>query len=242
MTENNTLPSNLELWKKSTNWTPSKQQQKLWQELYLEILATNKYLNLTRITTPEEFWEKNLWDSLAPILDYDLTDKKIIDIGTGAGFPGLPIALSFPPAKLVLMDSTVKKINFINDFIDKLNLKNVTTLVSRAEVIGQHLNHRHQYDFATIRAVAQISVCVEYSLPLLKQGGISILYRGNLSQEERDTVDKVANKLGGKVVKITNQNTPIHDNVRHCVYIEKVEFTPNKYPRQVGTPVKKPLH
>ena len=172
MTENNILPTNLELWQTTTNWAPSPQQQKLWQELYREILAINKYLNLTRITNPEEFWEKNLWDSVAPIIDYDLTNKKILDIGTGGGFPGLPIALAFPHAQLILMDSTTKKINFINSCIEKLKIENVSTLVQRVEVMGQHINHREKYDFVTIRAVAQISVCLEYSLPLLKQGGI----------------------------------------------------------------------
>ena len=242
MTESNFLPDNLELWQKTTNWQPSSEQKKLWQDLYSEILAINQYLNLTRITTPEEFWEKNLWDSLAPILNYDLSNKKIIDIGTGGGFPGFPIALTFPDAQVVLMDSINKKINFINSFANKLNLKNVSTLVNRAEIIGQHINHREQYDFATIRAVAQISVCLEYSLPLLKQGGISILYRGNLSIEERDTIDTVAYKLGGKLVEINNQNTPINNNIRHCIYVEKVKPTPNKYPRPVGKPSKNPLN
>lgn len=241
MTENNFLPDHLDLWQKTTNWQPSPEQQKLWQELYSEILEINQYLNLTRITTPEEFWEKNLWDSLAPIIDYDLTDKKIIDVGTGAGFPGLLIALTFPQSQVVLMDSTSKKINFLNSFIAKLQLKNVTTLINRAEVIGKHLNHREKYDFVTIRAVAQIPVCLEYSLPLLKQGGISILYRGNLSPEEKDSMEKIANKLGGKVIKITNQNTPINDNIRHCIYIQKIRPTPNQYPRSIGTPNKNPL-
>ena len=241
MTENNLLPDHLELWQKTTNWQPSPEQQNLWQQLYSEILEINQYLNLTRITTPEEFWEKNLWDSLAPIINYDLSNKKIIDVGTGGGFPGLPIALTFPDSQVILMDSISKKINFINSFCEKFKIQNVQTLVNRAEVIGQHLNHREKYDFVTIRAVAQISVCLEYSLPLLKQGGISILYRGNLSPEEQNTVEKVASKLGGKLVKITNQNTPINDNIRHCIYVEKIKPTPNKYPRQVGKPAKNPL-
>ncbi|BAQ65632.1 16S rRNA (guanine(527)-N(7))-methyltransferase RsmG [Geminocystis sp. NIES-3709] len=241
MITENILPTYEQLWKKTTNWTPSAENLKLWQELYNEILEANKYLNLTRITTPEEFWEKNLWDSLAPILEYDLKDKKIIDIGTGGGFPGLPISIVFPDAKLTLMDSVAKKINFIKEVAKKLNLTNIDTLVDRAEVIGQDQNYRKQYDFALIRAVAEISVCLEYSLPLLKIGGITILYRGNLTEEEKIKIDEITHKLGGKVVKITNQNTPIQNHHRHCIYIEKVKLTSKKYPREVGKPTKFPL-
>lgn len=235
------LPTYEQLWQNTSNWIPSPKQQQLFQELYNEILAINQHLNLTRITTTEEFWEKNLWDSLAPIVEYDLTDKKIIDIGTGGGFPGLPIAMAFPEVKLTLMDSVAKKIKFINEFSQKLNLKNIETLVNRVEIIGQDQNHRKQYDFALIRAVAEISVCLEYSLPLLKIGGIAILYRGNLTEEERAITEKIAYKLGGKVVKITNKNTPIQNHIRHCIYIEKVKLTSKKYPRGVGKPVTLPL-
>lgn len=241
MTENNILPTNENLWKNTTNWLPSPENLKLWQDLYNEILAINPHLNLTRITTAEEFWEKNLWDSLAPILTYDLTDKKIIDIGTGGGFPGLPISMVFPTAQLTLMDSITKKINFIQQVAKKLNLTNINTLVDRAEALGQDKNHRKQYDFALIRAVAEVSVCLEYSLPLLKIGGIAILYRGNLTEEEREKSVEISHKLGGKLIKITNQNTPIQNHTRHCIYIEKVKLTPKKYPREVGKPTKSPL-
>lgn len=235
------LSPHLDLWQKTSNWQPSPELLQQWQNLYQEILEINSFLNLTRITSSEEFWEKNLWDSLAPIADYNLQDKKIIDIGTGGGFPGLPIALAFPNAKLILMDSITKKINFINNYCAKYQLNNVETLVDRAEVIGQNINHREQYDFVTIRAVASVSICLEYSLPLLKIGGISILYRGNLSDEEKTTIQRVSHKLGGRILKIKNQNTPINNNTRHCIYIEKIKNTHKKYPRQIGLPTKNPL-
>lgn len=241
MSEINILPSHESLWQSTTNWIPTAEIRRSWQNLYNEILEINPHLNLTRITTPEEFWEKNLWDSVAPILDYDLRDKKIIDIGTGGGFPGVPIAIVFPEAKLTLMDSIQKKIKFIDYLSQKLDLKNIQTLVNRAEVIGQDKNYRKRFDFALIRAVSEISVCLEYSLPLLKIGGIAILYRGKLTEEEKIKCEEVSHKLGGKVVKITNKNTPIQQNIRHCIYIEKIKLTDKKYPREVGKPVKSPL-
>jgi len=241
MEEKQILPHHLELWQNSLNWTPSSQVLTQWQELYQQILTTNQHLNLTRITTPEEFWEKNLWDSLAPIIDYDLKDKIVIDIGTGAGFPGLPSAIASPETEFILMDSVAKKINFINDIKSKLNLTNINTLINRAEIIGQDQNHRNKYDFALIRAVAEISVCLEYTLPLLKQGGIAILYRGNIEEKETKKISNITSKLGGELIEIINKNTPINNHIRHNIYVKKIGKTPKKYPREVGKPVKNPL-
>lgn len=241
MEEKQILPHHLELWQNSLNWTPTPQILAQWQELYQHILITNQHLNLTRITTPEEFWEKNLWDSLAPIINFDLAEKKVIDIGTGAGFPGLPCAIAFPQTEFILMDSIAKKINFINEIKQSLNLTNISTLINRAEVIGQDLNHRNQYDFALIRAVSEISVCLEYTLPLLKQGGIAILYRGKVEDIEIKKIPEIAQKLGGELREIINKNTPISNHIRHNIYVKKIENTPKKYPREVGKPVKNPL-
>jgi len=241
MEEKQILPHHLELWQKTLNWTPSSSVLEKWQELYNQILSKNKYLNLTRITTVEEFWEKNLWDSLAPIIDYDFKNKKVIDIGTGGGFPGLPCAIAFPESEFILMDSIAKKVNFIDETKQILNIENVITLTNRAEIIGQDINHRNKYDFALIRAVAAISVCLEYTLPLLKQGGIAILYRGNIEQQEQEKIAKVAYKLGGELIEIVNKNTPINNYIRNNVYIKKITNTPKKYPREVGKPTKNPL-
>lgn len=241
MEEKQILPHHLELWQKTLNWTPSPSILEKWQELYNHILIKNKYLNLTRITTVEEFWEKNLWDSLAPIIDYDLKNKKVIDIGTGGGFPGLPCAIAFPESEFILMDSIAKKVNFIDETKQILNIENIITLINRAEIIGRDINHRNKYDFALIRAVAEISVCLEYTLPLLKQGGIAILYRGNIEQQEQEKIAKVAYKLGGELIEIVNKNTPINNYTRNNVYIKKITNTPKKYPREVGKPTKNPL-
>jgi len=235
------LPQFNDIWQETTNWQPSPDQQLLFDELYNKIIETNKYLNLTRITTLEDFWEKNLWDSLAPLMGYDLNNKKIIDIGTGGGFPGIPGAIAFNRGQFTLMDSTTKKINFIAQLAQDLDLKNIMTLVDRAETIGQDKAYRNQFDFALIRAVAETSVCLEYTLPLLKKNGTAILYRGNWTQEEEDKSKKIAQLLGGNIEKIVNQNTPINKNIRHCIYVKKIGNTPKQYPREVGKPVKQPL-
>ncbi len=230
-----------ELWQETTNWLPNPQQKQLWQQFYEEILSTNQYLNLTRITTPEDFWEKNIWDSVAPVLPYDLSNKKVIDIGTGGGFPGIPLAIIFPQAEFTLMDSTAKKIKFIEQTAQKLGLNNVKTVINRAEIIGQDKEYRDKFDLALIRAVAAMAVCLEYSLPLLKKGGISILYRGEWQVEEEKIINQVAEQLGGKIIKITNKNTPINNYTRHCIYVEKIANTPAQFPRTVGKPTKQPL-
>lgn len=235
------LPEYLDLWKKSLNWIPAAEILAKWEQLYQEILITNRHLNLTRITSPEEFWEKNIWDSLAPIIKYNLVGRKIIDIGTGAGFPGVPCAIAYPETEFVLMDSIGKKIKFIKETKEKLNLTNISTLTNRAEIVGQDKNHRNQYDFALIRAVSEISVCLEYTLPLLKQGGIAILYRGNIEEIEREKIPKIADKLGGELIEIINKNTPISNHIRHNIYVKKIGNTPKKYPREVGKPVRNPL-
>lgn len=148
--------------------------KKKFQQLYKEIVTGNRQLNLTRITEPNEFWEKHLWDSLAGLNGLELAKEiakaenlSIIDIGTGAGFPGIPIAIAFPFWTVTLLDSTRKKINFIEDLIPKLALRNTKTLMGRAEEIGQSSFHRQTYDIALIRAVSEASVCAEYTLPLL---------------------------------------------------------------------------
>lgn len=235
------LPEYEQLWQSTTNWLPTEQQRQLWQKFYEEILSTNQYLNLTRITNPEDFWEKNIWDSIAPILEYDLNNKKVIDIGTGAGLPGIPLAIIFPSAEFFLMDSTAKKINFIDNTAQKLDLKNVKTIIDRSEVIGHNSQYREQFDFAVIRAVAETSVCLEYSLPLLKISGKAVLYRGEWDQETEKIIDRVVDLLGGKINKIIHKNTPINNCTRNCLYVEKVAPTPRKFPRAVGKPIKKPL-
>ncbi len=235
------LPHNLNIWQTTVNWIPSQDILDKWQKLYELICQYNQHINLTRITQPDDFWEKNLWDCLAPIIPYELNNKRIIDVGTGAGFPGLPIAIAFPNCQMYLMDSISKKVNFIKQVKSELKLQNIETINARAEILGQDKNHREKYDFVLTRAVATISVCLEYSLPLLKLGGIAILYRGNLGEEELENNKCVAEKLGGEIIEVIKTNTPLSHNTRHNIYVKKIGETPHKYPRPPGKPTKKPL-
>ncbi|NEQ66559.1 MAG: 16S rRNA (guanine(527)-N(7))-methyltransferase RsmG [Symploca sp. SIO2D2] len=222
-TTNNKLPEMDTVWQQTLNWLPDEQCKTQFQHLYKEILDGNRQLNLTRITSPEEFWEKHLWDSLrgvVPGLTSLLTKpQQVIDIGTGAGFPGIPVAIAFPHTQVNLLDSTRKKINFLSDLIPRLGLNNATTLIGRAEAIAQQQQHRKQYDLALIRAVGQVSVCAEYALPLLKTGGLAILYRGHWTDEEKDALLPVLEQLGGVIESIEQFTTPLSNSVRHCLYL-----------------------
>jgi 16S rRNA (guanine527-N7)-methyltransferase len=162
-------------------------------------------------------------------------------MGTGAGFPGLPIAIAQPDWQLTLVDSTQKKVKFVQQTAQELGLQGVRGISDRAEVLGQASNFREQFDLATIRAVAAVSVCAEYLLPLLKVGGQAILYRGQWDAAEEAACVGALQKLGGELVHVDLFNTPISDGARSCVYLQKIAPTPPAYPRSVGLPVQKPL-
>ena len=259
MTVNNLkLPSLSEvanIWQQTLDWTPTVQQQVQFQQLYEFILEGNRQFNLTRITDPQEFWEKHLWDSLrgiAPLLrdggDENvisaptlLSSLSFIDIGTGAGFPGIPVAITVANSTVTLLDSTQKKMTFVEKLRAALDLTNVKTLTGRSEEVGQQPQHRQTYDVALIRAVGTASVCAEYALPLLKQGGLAVIYRGNWTQEETKALENAVNQLGGVIESIEKFTTPLTDSIRHCLYLRKVATTPVQFPRPVGVPTQKPL-
>ncbi|ACK66116.1 methyltransferase GidB [Rippkaea orientalis PCC 8801] len=239
------LPKFSDIWQNTLNWNPNPSQQKQWDKLYHEIILANRQINLTRITEPNDFWEKHLWDSLAGILDIEIINLeqslKVIDIGTGAGFPGIPIGIVCPNWQVTLFDSTRKKINFIKILLEELSLKNCHTLIGRAEEIGQNPSHRESYDLALIRAVGEASVCAEYTLPLLKTGGMAVLYRGNWTDEEELKLKSAIKQLGGKIALIRKLQTPLTQSIRHFIYLEKIAKTPLQFPRSIGVPNQYPL-
>jgi 16S rRNA (guanine527-N7)-methyltransferase len=241
------LPEMAEIWQKSLNWQPSVQQQAQFQHLYELILEGNLQLNLTRITEPQEFWEKHLWDSLRGVAPQEKLlsslpqGASVIDIGTGAGFPGIPVGIIAPNSTITLLDSTRKKIAFIDKILTPLGLSNCQTLVGRAEEIGQETQHRQSYDIALVRAVSNAAVCAEYTLPLLKQGGLAVIYRGTWTEAETIGLENATKQLGGEIESIEQFATPLSNSLRHCLYLRKVASTPDKFPRVVGVPTQKPL-
>lgn len=236
------LPEMIDLWKSTTNWFPDETMQSQFQQFYELVLSGNQQQNLTRITEPVDFWEKHLWDSLRGVFPkVTKANLSAIDIGTGAGFPGIPMSIARPDWKITLLDSTRKKVNFLQDSTKALGLTNVRSLVDRVEQVGQSSGHREAYDLATIRAVAAASVCAEYALPLLKIGGIAVLYRGQWTDEEAIVLDHAVKALGGVVEECDRFETPLTHGVRHCLYLRKTSPTPLEFPRAIGIPTQDPL-
>lgn len=247
------LPTYLDLWQNTLGWQPTVAQQALFQQLYAQIVAANQQLNLTRITTPEDFWEKHLWDSLSGLAPW-LTDCeppdvhtssivepiRIIDIGTGGGIPGIPAALALAPANLTLVDSTRKKIQFLQTLCQQMNLT-ATCIAERAETLAQQQGHRERYDLALVRAVGSAATCAEYALPFLKVGGQAVLYRGQWSPADTEDLMPVVDLLGGEITDLQSWQTPLTHGNRNCLFIHKYKPTPPEFPRAVGVPAKKPL-
>lgn len=231
-TDSPLLPEMTDLWQQTLNWQPTAEQQCQFQRLYELILEGNRQLNLTRITDPLEFWEKHLWDSLrgiAPLLlsvENEVASghpmQRVIDIGTGAGFPGIPVAIALARWTVTLLDSTCKKITFLNTCVAQLDIQNANTVTGRAEEVGQMLDHRQTYDIALVRAVGSASVCAKYALPLLKSGGLAILYRGHWTAAETETLQSTVDQLGGVIESTKGFTTPLSKSIRHCLYLRKV--------------------
>ena len=247
-----TLPDDLPQWQQTLQWQPTPEQQVLFQQVYEAILQGNQQMNLTRLTDPEAFWEKHLWDSLnglapwltpavAPTWATERSTARVIDIGTGAGFPGLPAAIAFKLWQITLLDSTQKKVRFLSESVESIGLKNVRAIVDRAEFLAHQPSHRELYDIALLRAVGPAPTCLEYALPLVKVGGVAVLYRGQWSDEDSHNAAAVAQQLGGKLLSIEASQTPLTQGVRHCVYVGKHTRTDEAFPRMAGIPAKMPL-
>lgn len=217
-------------------------------ERYYELLIEkNKVMNLTAITDKEDVIVKHFIDSIA-LIPY-LLDKgininnklKIIDIGTGAGFPGLPLKIMMPDVKFTLLDSLNKRVSFLNEVIDELKLKDIEALHGRAEDYASDNKYREKYDICVSRAVANLSTLSEYCIPFVKEDGFFISYKAGESEEEINNSKNAIKILGGKINKVEEFVLPGTDASRVFVFIRKQELTDKKYPRKAGVPAKKPL-
>ena len=204
------------------------------------MLDWNEKINLTAITEEDDIILKHFVDSLT-IYKYIEDNKSVIDIGTGAGFPGIPLAILKNNNKFTLVDSLNKRINFLNDVKEKLILANLTNIHARAEEAGQNKKYREKFDIAVSRAVANLSVLVEYLIPVVKLGGRVICMKGSNIEEELNDAQFAIETLGGKVIFRDEFNLPESDIKRNIIIIEKIKNTPLKYPRKAGTAVKEPL-
>lgn len=216
----------------------NKAVEKLWKFKEI-VLEKNKVLNLTSITEEKDFILKHLIDSLSVLPSISNTSKDIIDIGTGAGFPGLPIKIAAPRLNITLLDSSKKKVNFLNETIKELGLENIKGIAERAEDLAQDKNYREKFDVAISRAVALLPVLAEYSLPFVKVGGIFIAQKSQ-NEEELKSAENAIKILGGKIkeiIPIKIADLP----ERSLIIIEKVSRTPLNFPRKPGIASKEPL-
>lgn len=208
---------------------------------YYELLVeTNKVMNLTAITEPEDVAVKHMVDSL---LAYEegMQGKTLVDVGTGAGFPGVPLKIYCPSLRVTLVDSLGKRLRFLEQVIDELGLKGIRCEHLRAEDAGRSKKHREQYDYVTARAVARLSVLSEYCLPLAKKGGQFIALKGSRFAEEIEEGEAAVKILGGKIISAEPVKLPGLDDGRAIIKIAKIKATPAQYPRKAGTPEKQPL-
>ena len=208
-----------------------------------ELIAWNQRTNLTRIIEPDEIVIKHFLDSLSVfrVLAGLSSAFSMVDVGSGAGFPGLPLKIALPNVQLILLESTAKKTAFLQHIVETLQLAGVTVVTTRAEEIGQHVAHREQYDVAVARAVSGLSVLVEYTLPLVKVGGMVIAQKGQHPIDEIEAATNALNTLGGEVNQILPIEIPGLEEVRHLVILRKTSPTPQRYPRRSGIPAKRPL-
>ncbi len=207
------------------------------------ILEWNEKINLTAITNRDEFIAKHYADSLLPIsMEQMKNADTVIDVGTGGGFPGVPLAIVFPDKKFVLMDSLNKRLKVIDDLCAKAGIYNVETLHGRAEDLSHIKEHRAKYDVCVSRAVANMSTLSEYCLPFVKKGGYFLAYKGPSAEEEVKTAVNAIDILGGKVEGyIEAFNSKIFEFNHYIVCVKKIKETPAKYPRKAGIPSKEPL-
>ena len=222
--------------------TVNEQQKKQFVRFYEYLTEKNKVMNLTGITEFEEVLVKHFLDSLTCVKALDMTKvKRVIDIGTGAGFPGVPLKIMFPEITFTLLDSLRKRVNFLEETFDLTGLTKIEAIHGRAEEFARYKNHREKYDVCVSRAVSNLATLSEYCLPYVRKGGYFISYKSGKVQEETEQAAKAVKILGGEIKDIIYFQLPDSEIERSLVLIEKIKNTPQKYPRKAGTPAKEPL-
>lgn len=215
------------------------QLEKFYQYMNL-LLEWNEKINLTAIVEPKEVILKHFIDSLT-INKYLKENSTLADVGTGAGFPGIPLKILRPDIKITLVDSLNKRINFLNEVIEKLNLENIVTVHSRIEDFGKNKNYREKFDYVTARAVANLAVLSEYLIPIAKIGGKCVCMKGSNVEDEITSAKNAISVLGGKLERVNEFKLPDSDISRNVIVLSKVKNTPARFPRKAGMPSKEPL-
>ncbi|KGG54461.1 16S rRNA (guanine(527)-N(7))-methyltransferase RsmG [Lactobacillus sp. wkB10] len=226
------------------NFKLNENQINQFNQYFTSLIETNKKVNLTRITEKDDVYLKHFFDSITPLFTFGeifTKSQTLCDVGAGAGFPSIPLKIMVPELRVTIVDSLGKRLNFLQELITQLDLKNVALVHGRAEDVGQNKQYREQFDIVTARAVANMAVLSEYCLPLVKKNGNFIALKGPKAEDELNSSQKALKSLGGKTITVKELQLPHSSEDRTLILVKKVQATPKKYPRQAGTPHRKPI-